>query len=138
MCLWSMDRIDRLAELGYLPRKILGCAHPICQACVYGKLSRRPWRTKAGQKQITSQNTDTTVPAQVVSVDQLESTVPGFIGQAKGSLSKQRYRVATIFVDHFSQLSFIYHLSTTVNNIERDIGGKESVRDLRGVFWSAG
>jgi hypothetical protein len=42
-------------------------------------------------------------------VDQLESKTPGFVGQLKAPiLTKNRYKVATIFVDHYSRLSFIY------------------------------
>lgn len=38
----SMSRIDRLANLGYLPSLLARCPHPICQACLYGKMTRRP------------------------------------------------------------------------------------------------
>jgi hypothetical protein len=44
-----------------------------------------------------------------VSADQLESKTPGFVGQMKAPiLTKHRYTVATVFVDHFSRLSFVY------------------------------
>jgi len=44
-----------------------------------------------------------------VSVDQLESSIPGFIGQMTGRLTNQRIVASTIFVDHASDLSFVYH-----------------------------
>jgi hypothetical protein len=53
-------------------------------------------------------------PGQCISVDQLESTTPGLIAQNKGWLTKKRYRVATVFVDHFSGLSYI-HLQKSTN-----------------------
>ena len=49
-----------------------------------------------------------TQPGQVVSVDQLESTMPGFVAQLKGLLTTQYYNYATIFVDQYSKLSFVF------------------------------
>ena len=43
-----------------------------------------------------------------MSVDQLESTSPGFITQLKGTLTQQRYKYATVFVDQFSRYTFVY------------------------------
>jgi hypothetical protein len=54
-----------------------------------------------------------TRPGQCVSVDQLESPVPGFVGQNKGYFFRKRYKVATIFVDHHSRLSFVYLQEST-------------------------
>ena len=47
-------------------------------------------------------------PGKCVSVDQLESSMPGFIPQLKGKLTKQCYCAATVFVDHYSGLSYIH------------------------------
>ena len=58
-----------------------------------------------------------TKPGEVVSVDQLESPIVGLIPQAKGSPTKLRYRAATIFVDHFSDLTYI-HLQTSTSGEE--------------------
>ena len=41
-------------------------------------------------------------------MDQLESTSPGFIAQLKQTLTQQRYRYATVFVDQFSLYNFVY------------------------------
>ena len=43
-----------------------------------------------------------------MSVDQLESTAPGFVAQLKGILTTQQYKYATILVNQFSKLSFVY------------------------------
>ena len=45
-------------------------------------------------------------------VDQLESPAPGLIAQLKGIPTTKRYKAATIFVDHFSRLSFVRLQST--------------------------
>jgi hypothetical protein len=44
-----------------------------------------------------------------VSVDQLESSIPGFIGQMTGKLTNQHIVASTVYVDHASNLSYVYH-----------------------------
>jgi GAG-pre-integrase domain len=97
----SMSRLKKMADMGLLPSKIANCQTPLCQACIYGKMTRRPWRSKPGTSQIPPKRP--TKPGEVVSVDHPESPIPGFIGQMKGKLTKQRYKAATIFVDQFSK-----------------------------------
>jgi hypothetical protein len=58
-----------------------------------------------------------TVPGQNVSVDQMQSTVPGMVGLIKGVPTQQRYQFATVLVDQFSGLSFI-HLQKTSSGEE--------------------
>jgi hypothetical protein len=48
----------------------------------------------------------------------MQSTEPGFYGQAKGTLTKTRYRNATIFVDHFSRLKFVYLMTSNLTLAE--------------------
>lgn len=126
----SMDRIDRLAKLGYLPRVLASCAHPLCQACIYGKMTRRPWRTKPALTDVKSENA--TAPGEVVSVDQIESPVPGLVGQSKGIPTKARTRVATIYVDHFSSLSFVYLQQSTTG--EETMRSKDAFEAYAGTY----
>ena len=102
----SFRRIQLMAKRNELPKKLLEAKIPLCPACQYGKTTRRPWRTKPQQtgKQVCT----VTAPGQVVSVDQLESTTVGFIGQLKGILTTRRYKYATVFVDQYSRLSFVF------------------------------
>ena len=99
------DRIKQLANKGQLPVHLLNCHTPFCAACQYGNITKRPWRVK-GDNKATAKTA--TYPGQVVSVDQLESTSPGFIAQLKGTLTQQRYKYATILVDQFSRYTFVY------------------------------
>jgi hypothetical protein len=46
-------------------------------------------------------------------MDQMISSTPGLIGQMKGFLTHQRYTATTVFVDHFSGLSFVFNQQTT-------------------------
>jgi hypothetical protein len=50
-----------------------------------------------------------TYPGEVISVDQLESSIPGFIGKMTGKLTRQCIVASTIFVDHASDFSYVYH-----------------------------
>ena len=51
------------------------------------------------------------MPGQCVYVDHLKSPTQGLVAQVKGYLIKQRYRVATVFVDEFSDLTYM-HVTT--------------------------
>jgi hypothetical protein len=77
---------------------------PMCNDCCGAKATRKPWRDK-GDKARKSHLRKATKPGEIVSVDQLESSVPGFIGQMTGRLTNKRIVASTIFVDHASDLS---------------------------------
>jgi hypothetical protein len=44
----------------------------------------------------------------MVSVDQLVSLTAGLIAQMTGKLTNSRYRYATVYVDHASQMGYVY------------------------------
>jgi hypothetical protein len=46
-------------------------------------------------------------------VDQLESSTPGLVAQLKGRPTIKRYKAATVFVDHFSGLSYVHLQKST-------------------------
>jgi hypothetical protein len=60
----------------------------------------------------------------------MQSTEPGFYGQAKGALSKTRYRNATIFVDHYSRLKFVYHLMMSNLTSAKTIDAKHAFQQF--------
>ena len=53
-------------------------------------------------------------PGEVVSVDQLISPTPGFVPIHRGKPTTARYNGVTVFVDHYSELSYI-HLMKELN-----------------------
>ena len=95
----SFKRMVQMAKQGLLPKKILKANVPICPACQYGKMHRKPWRTKGNPSKPSRVVTE---PGQIVSVDQLESPMPGFIAQLKGTPTKQGYKYTTVLVDQYS------------------------------------
>jgi hypothetical protein len=109
----SKTKMRQLIDNGTLPRNLSKLDPPLCSACVYGKATKTPWRTKGKPTNKTPR--EVKYPGECVAVDQLESSTPGFIGQLKGSiLTKQRYRYATVFVDLFSDYTFlVFHTRLT-------------------------
>jgi len=83
----SFRRLKLLAMLGILPRRLATVQHPKCAGCLYGALTRRPWRTKGQRGKLHA----ATTPGQCISVDQLESSMPGFIALMKGHPTKRCY-----------------------------------------------
>jgi len=101
----SFEKIRRASKRGVLPSKFLRCPIPTCSACEYARASKRAWRGKKSKSKVKEPPTR---PGQVVGVDQLVSPVPGLVGQMTGFITKQRYRYATVFVDHYSGLGYVY------------------------------
>ena len=118
----SPATMQHMAKQGLLPSKLAKCQTPACSSCLYGKATRRPWRTKPAAKASVSKLRTATAPGQCISIDQLESRTPGLIAQMRGWITKKRYRVATIFVDHFSGHSYVYLQKTT--NSEETVEAK--------------
>ena len=106
-------KIVWLAKQGVLPRRLADCRKPKCTSCMFGKATKRPWKTRQ-KKNDASKIKEATLAGQCVSIDTLISITPGLIGQLRGIPTTARYKAATIFVDHFSGLGYVYlHKSTT-------------------------
>ncbi|KAL7524965.1 hypothetical protein ACHAWF_001150 [Thalassiosira exigua] len=65
------------------------------------------WRTKPSSEP-KSEIFVSTKPDEVVSVNQMVSTLHGFVVQMTGKLIKRRYSGETVFVDNFSRLKFVF------------------------------
>ena len=85
----SFSKLQEMAHQGILPRRLAQCKIPSCFACLYGKATKRAWRSKQGKQR---QGNKTLKPIEVISVDQMVSPVPGLIAQMVGFLTKQRYK----------------------------------------------
>ncbi len=99
--------LNRLSENGQVPKRLHKIMDPKCAACMFGQSTKRPWRTKTKPNAIGTL-TKIEKPGDCVSVDQMVSPVPGLIAQIKGFPTKERYNAATIFVDHYSDLTFCH------------------------------
>ena len=113
------SRIQAMARNGILPARLAKCHVPMCPSCTFGKANRRPWQTKAKVKP-GKLSQAVRRPGDVVSVDQLESTTPGLVAQLRGRPTHVRYKVATVFVDHISKLSYVH--------LQQDTSGRETLK----------
>lgn len=102
----SFHKLQWMAKQKIIPERFAKCKIPSCSACLFGKATRRQWRTKT-RKNYTPKAAPSR-PGQVISVDQLDSAVPGFISQMTGRLTLERYKYATVFVDQYSRYSYVY------------------------------
>jgi hypothetical protein len=104
-----------MAELGILPKKLAQVTPPKCMGCLFGNMTKKPWRNKGKSPKVVGHLA--TAPGQMVSVDQLESSAAGFISQLKGKLTRRRYKAATIFVENFSRMSYV-HLQESLTSAD--------------------
>ena len=99
----SFKTLRLMAYARLIPRELANVEPPKCPGCTYGTQHRKPWRSRGKQRKIKV----ATRPGEVVSVDQLVSPTPGFVPTHRGRPTLQRYKAATVFVDHFSDYTYV-------------------------------
>ena len=102
----SFKRLIKMTEQSIIPKRLKDTYIPACLACHFAKATKRPWRNK--KRKLFKQPNLPTRPGQVVSVDQLVSPTPGLIAQMTGILNTKCYKHATVFVDQYSRLSYLF------------------------------
>ena len=108
------SKLQIMAKRGVLPTRLARCRVPVCAACMYGKATKKPWRSKQANNR--DEAFIPTKPGQVVAVDQLKSPTPGFVAQLTGALTTDRYNYATVFVDAFSNWGYVHLQKTQSGN----------------------
>jgi hypothetical protein len=102
----SFARLQEMAKVGIIPKRLAKCPIPTCSACLYAKAIRGKWRGK------TANNSDEArkpfKPGECVSVNQLKLPTPGLIAQLSGFLTIKIYGYVTVYLDHASRVSFVY------------------------------
>ena len=119
------SKIKLMAENGFLPSRLANVTPPVCSACLYGKATRRPWRSKPRKDAKVRKATQV---GQIVSVDMLRSPIPGLIAQMSGWITGKRYWYATVYVDHKSRYSYV-HLQKT-QSAQETIEGKRLFENM--------
>eukprot|EP00957_Ditylum_brightwellii_P191765 14598621-Ditylum_brightwellii.AAC.2 len=101
-----------LIMLGILPRKLSHLyeenSFHLCASCLFGQAHHKPWRSKGKQSQKKIRHDSDDKPGKGTLIDQLVSNQPDLVPQVSGKLTSQRIMGAAIFVDHFSDLVYIY------------------------------
>jgi Reverse transcriptase (RNA-dependent DNA polymerase) len=101
----SPKRIQMMAQQRILPFRLSKCPVPVCTACLYGKATKRKWRSKHANNM--QESYVPTRPGEVISIDQMISPTAGLVAQNTGILTKERYKVATVFIDHATDYSYV-------------------------------
>lgn len=107
---FSFPRLQLMARAGLIPKYLSKVPIPVCPGCAYGKAHRKPIRHKGKRNRLRQ----ATRPGEVVSMDQLVSPTSGFVPTHRGNPTVQRYIGATVFVDHYSDFTYV-HLMTKLN-----------------------
>ena len=103
-------RLQEMAKQGTIPKRMTKCPVPVCAACLYGKAHKRP--TSSKKKKKVREGAIINAPGDCVSVDIMVSATPGLIAQMSGFLTRERYKYVCVFVDHFSDFSYVHLLRT--------------------------
>jgi len=98
-------KLQALATQNIIPAILKDTELPLCKSCLLSTAQRRAWRNKGGDAHIVPK--PCSKAGDVVSMDHLQSSTPGLVGQSKGRLTRARIIGATVFVDHYSSLSFV-------------------------------
>ena len=102
----SFRKLQEMAKLGVIPKRLAKCAIPACSACLYAKAIKRQWRHRTPNNK--DESSKPTKPGERISVDQLVSPTPGLIAQMTGTLTTKRYKYATVYVDQVTRLGFVW------------------------------
>jgi hypothetical protein len=116
----GFGHLQALARQGRLPKVMAACDHPICHSCQYGKAHKRSVASSGKAHPIDSGDLQ---PGDCVSVDQFESSSPGYVDTYQGKPTTARYHAASLYMDHASRFMYLKcHYST---------GGAEAVEGKR-------
>ena len=99
------------AKAGLLDKRLATIGEfPFCPGCQFGKAHKRQWRHRSKKKDGSRKRIrQATRPGEVVSLDTMDSrNVPGLMPQLRGTPTRQRYHYATVFVDHYSDLTYVH------------------------------
>jgi hypothetical protein len=102
----GFPKLKQLALNGKIPKKLAKVLLPKCTGCLFGAMTKLPWQVK--ETKVDHKVFIATKPGGCVSVNQMTSTKVGFYAQLKGKFSKKHFKCATVFVDHYSHLHFVY------------------------------
>lgn len=122
----SFSILKLLAKCSIISRNLEKVPPPMCPGCAYRKAHRKRWRDK-GTKSLRHLR-KANQAGEVVSVDQLISTVPGFVPIHRGKPTLKQYVGATVFVDHFTDFAYV-HLMTELN-AESTVKAKQAFERL--------
>ena len=106
------SHLKKLAEKGIIPKRLAKVKPPLCHSCLMGKQHRKPWRGR-GKKKNSIRKPHENFAGANTSTDQMISPFGGMIPQMKGRLMRAKYYAATIFVDHYTDYTYVHLMKDT-------------------------
>ena len=100
----SFAQLQELAKQCIIPKKLVNVPPPKSPSCLYGKANKKPW----GTHKVDAKIKPSIIPSAVVSIDQLESPIPGFVPIARGQPTTSHYHGASVFADHASGFTYVH------------------------------
>jgi hypothetical protein len=85
-----------------VPPAVINCPNPVCPACLFGKVKRRPHAQHTDPIDSTHKS-----PGAGVSADQFGAGAPGIVPTIKGSPTKLSYKYCNFWVDNYSRLIYV-------------------------------
>ncbi len=106
----NFAHIQDLSRQGHLPKALAHCEPPVCKSCQFGKAHSRPVASAEKAKPIDANDLN---PGDCVSVDQIESSEPGYVDVHTGKPTTAKYHAASLYTDHASRFMYLKcHYST--------------------------
>ena len=96
-----------------------------------GKQHKKPWKGR-GKKKKQIRKANETFPGANTSTDQMVSPYGGMIPQMKGKLMRAKYYGATIFVDHYTDFTYVHLMRDTTADSTLD--AKNAYENLLSTF----
>jgi hypothetical protein len=124
--------LQRLAKKGVIPKYLEKVKVPLCYSCMMGKQTKRPWRGKGKKSVHHIRKPHESFPGANTSTDQMISPFGGLIPQLKGRLMRAKYYAATIFVDHYTDYTYVHLMRDTT--ADATIEAKNSYEHLLQTF----
>ena len=108
----SFAVLKLMARWGLIPKELAHITPPCCPGYAYVKAHIKPTRYKGAKQFKIIKPVNAT--GLCVRVYQLVSSTPGFVPTHRGIPTLQRYKGATVFVDHHSDYMYV-HLMIGMN-----------------------
>ena len=107
----------RLEKLGFPTSIFINLKDdvPLCESYMFGTSRRRKWISKGRKLGYIRKETDNK-PGYLVSVDQIQSAQPGLVPQLLGKLTSAHIWDAQVMMDHFSDLTCVYLMISTIQD----------------------
>lgn len=126
--------LKKLASKGIIPKYLENVGAPLCYPCMMGKQHKKAWRGKNKKRLHHIRKERDNFTGANTSTDQMISPFGALIPQMKGRLMRAKYYAATIFVDHYSDFTYVHLMqdTTAVATLE----AKNAYERLIGTFGS--